>query len=176
VRVWDVESGTELKRITAANPYNAAFSPDDKRIVSGGLHDGTVRVWDVATGKELRHYEGHTATVAGVAFFPDGKRIASASHDGTAHIWRAPEMPKEGEEPAKKKEGRVFKAPGSYTLDVALSPDGKMLARAGAGETVDLWDVVSARPRAGRAIAAVVTSPPNEALKLTTGNSLKGRN
>src|SRR5437868_11349375 len=90
VRVWDVESGTELKRIKAASAYNAAFSPDDKRIVSGGLHDSTVRVWDVATGKELRHYEGHTATVTGVAFFPDGKRIASASHDGTARIWRAP--------------------------------------------------------------------------------------
>jgi WD40 repeat protein len=90
VRVWDVESGTELKRITAANPYNAAFSPDDKRIVSGGLHDNTVRVWDAATGKELRHYEGHRGVVTGVAFFPDGKRIASASHDGTARIWRAP--------------------------------------------------------------------------------------
>src|SRR5947209_3413574 len=81
VRVWDVESGTELKRITAAGPYNAAFSPDGKRIVSGGLHDNTVRVWDAASGKELRHYEGHTASVAGVAYFPDGKRIASASFD-----------------------------------------------------------------------------------------------
>ena len=90
VRVWDVESGTELKRIKAASAYNAAFSPDDKRIVSGGLHDSTVRVWDVATGKELRHYEGHTATVTGVAFFPDGKRLASAGDDGAALVWRAP--------------------------------------------------------------------------------------
>ena len=30
-----------------------------------------------------------------------------------------------------KKPGAVFKAPGSHTLDVALSPDGKILARAG---------------------------------------------
>jgi len=28
--------------------------------------------------------------VSGVAFFPDGKRIASASADGTARIWRMP--------------------------------------------------------------------------------------
>jgi WD40 repeat protein len=25
-----------------------------------------------------------------VTFFPDGKRIASASYDGTVRIWRAP--------------------------------------------------------------------------------------
>src|SRR5438309_2205236 len=48
-----------------------------------------------------------------------------------------------------KKPGAVFKAPGSHTLDVALSPDGKLLARAGTGETggqtVDLWDVASGK-------------------------------
>jgi WD40 repeat protein len=49
-----------------------------------------VRVRDAATGKKLRTYEGHSGIVARVAFFPDGKRIASASHDGTTRIWRAP--------------------------------------------------------------------------------------
>ena len=43
-----------------------------------------------STGTALRAYEGHSGTVAGVAYFPDGRRIASASHDGTARIWRVP--------------------------------------------------------------------------------------
>jgi WD40 repeat protein len=60
-------------------------------LVSGGWHpDKIVRVWDAESGKELRQYEGHTGHVSGVAFFPDGKRIASASADGTARIWREP--------------------------------------------------------------------------------------
>jgi WD40 repeat protein len=90
VRIWDVKSGTELKRIQAAGAYYAAFSPDGNRIVTGGYHDFAVRVWDSETGKELRKYEGHKGIVTGVAFLPDGKRVASASADGTIRIWRAP--------------------------------------------------------------------------------------
>src|SRR4051794_4764359 len=55
-------------------------------------------------------------------------------------------MPKEGEAaPAKKQAGQVFKVPGSGTLDVALSPDGKILARAGTAKTIELWDVASGK-------------------------------
>src|SRR5437868_12892106 len=41
-----------------------------------------------------------------------------------------------------KKPGAIFKAPGSHTLDVALSPDGKIPVRADAGQ-IDGWDVAS---------------------------------
>ena len=93
--IWDVKSGKGLKMIQAHMETDgggvaccAAFSPDGKRIVSGG--HGGVCVWDAETGKELRKYEGHTKLVVSIAYFPDGKRIASASDDGTVRIWRAP--------------------------------------------------------------------------------------
>ena len=38
-------------------------------------------------GKVLRSFEGHTAEVSGLAFFPDGNRFVSVGHDGTLRIW-----------------------------------------------------------------------------------------
>ena len=40
---------------------------------------GTVKVWERRTGQETLTLKGHTDHVTGVAFSPDGHRLASAS-------------------------------------------------------------------------------------------------
>ena len=52
--------------------------------------DNTVKVWDVATGTEVASLRGHSGAVMGVAFSPDGKRLASTSGyrvNGELKIW-----------------------------------------------------------------------------------------
>jgi WD40 repeat protein len=68
--------------------WAAAWSPDGKRIASGG-YDATVQVWDAADGGHAYTYRGHSGGVYALSWSPDGKRIASGSFDQTVQVWLA---------------------------------------------------------------------------------------
>lgn len=93
VRIWDAETGAELKTLKGHTDmvYSASHSPDGKRIVSASS-DETIRIWDAETGAELKTLKGHTGWVCSAVFSPDGRRIVSASVDGTVRIWGFPPL------------------------------------------------------------------------------------
>ena len=66
--------------------YAARFSPDGKRIASGGA-DKYLRTFDVASSQQIRRFEGHTSYVLGVAWKRDGQLLASAGADNTIKVW-----------------------------------------------------------------------------------------
>ena len=129
------------------------FSPDGKRIISGGidqrtdaegrtggglLETGEFKVWDAATGQELFTVRGGDARW--VSFTPDGKQIATIGYEGGAlKLWDAATG-----QPAEPPAPPLFVLPN---CPVSFSPDGKRIACLAATETADLkvWDTTTGR-------------------------------
>ena len=78
-----------------------------------------MRLWDVPGGQPIgQPLTGHTGEIFGVAFSPDGTRLASVGRDGTVRLWDVPGGQPIGD-PLTGHTGQVWA--------VAFSPDGTRL-------------------------------------------------
>ena len=99
----------------------------DGRKVAAGSRDGTVHLWTLdPPGTRPLALAGHTGTVTGVAFGPDGSTVLSAGVDGVLRIWDATSG--EGEELLAGRAGAIRAVACSRaTGGVALAGDRLVL-------------------------------------------------
>ena len=88
VRLWDIESGDEIRRfIHSDSSWCVDLSPDQKTCFSTGAKKDLVE-WDLTTGKVVRRLTGHEHTVFRCAISPDGTRLLSGDGGPEAFEWR----------------------------------------------------------------------------------------
>jgi WD40 repeat protein len=130
ILVWDVRTGRKVPTLPADGvPGEIGRCLRGGRLAVDG-RDHAVEVWDLATGKSAGRFVGHTGTVLGAAFSPDGTRFVTVSFDRTARVWKS----------ATGQELQVLRDHAAAIEYVAFSPDGALLATADRGGLVILRD------------------------------------
>jgi WD40 repeat protein len=120
VRVWNASTGGRMLEVHPGTSLTSVALDPTGQLVAAGVADNVV-VYDARTGKQLGVLAGHTDTVTGVAFSPDGKLIASSSRDRDARVWDAKSL----------KLVKILRRHTAFVSGVAFSPDGRWLATAG---------------------------------------------
>lgn len=136
VRVWQWPAGTLERTIPFGGTYvhAVAWSPDGRQLAAGGGdRAGPVKLFDAASGRLLRKLVGHEDSVTSVRFSRDGKRLLTASFDGTARLWDA----------ASGDELAVFRGHAWWVWSAAFGPDETWIVTASQDGTARVWSVAA---------------------------------
>jgi len=111
-----------------------AYSPDGRRLVSGGL-DNALIVWDAASGEPLKTLRGHAGQVRACCFSADGRRVVSAAHDGTVRVWDVDEY-----EETRIVKPIVLAGHADAVEDADFSPDEQTIVTADRDRIAMVWN------------------------------------
>jgi WD40 repeat protein len=144
-RVWDVGTGKPLAVMRDADPADGfkseiaahyaltaggetlamvhiLYPPPPTNGGPGSYVTIMIRLWDVATARRQRQFTAQ-AGIAGLAYSPDARTLATANTDATVSLW---------EIATGMERGRFrVESPGAAATALAFSADGRLLAVGG---------------------------------------------
>jgi len=158
VRIWEVATGDEVRRLTGATREVTAlaFSPDSKSLAAAG-HGDVLSLWEVHTGRERRRLTAPASRAVkldpdgyrnpdqqsqrfkALEFAPDGKALLAGRADGGLYVWDLT-----ADRPARRAHGHKGAVTG-----LAVCGDGKTVASASIDCTVLVWDIAALRRAPG---------------------------
>jgi WD40 repeat protein len=136
VRLWDTHSGSTIRTFVGHGEgvSSADFNRDGTRLLTGS-GDEIMRLFDVASGELIRTFAGHTNEIRRVRFAVHDTVAISGGWDRSARLWQV-------------ESGATIAVVEheDWVRDLAVSPDGRLLATAGKDGVLALWDAESGKP------------------------------
>ncbi len=136
VSLWDLTSFKESVIKLSASVYHLDFSPDNKALAMG-TQDGEVVILDLATSKQEKLPLRDEQRMRGMAFSPDGNKLAvslSGDPQNIITLWDFPSR-------------KLLRSPLTVNDDfgggMAFNRDSSMFAWVDRKGIVKLWDVVT---------------------------------
>ncbi len=134
IRLWDIESGNEIKQftITQGVPSVVCVSNCGKLLLAGS-NMGWVTVWNLATGEELKSFEAHKDGVRALFYVCRQEAFLTASIDGTLKLWHGETY----------ELIRTFSGHQGAVFVAALSRDAQFMVSGSSDKTMRLWNMMS---------------------------------
>lgn len=140
VRIWDVETGEELRRWfpdPSDNSYvphfgtitDLEFDPSGAYLATAGL-DASAKVWEVKFGAQVANVDTFLGPVETVDWSPDGMRVAMASADGASVIWNLA---------TRQEQARFDGHLGGTVISLDFAPGVPRLVTSGRDGAVKVW-------------------------------------
>jgi WD40 repeat protein len=134
VRLWNLATARETRRLDVATAVQMAFSHDGKTLAILGS-DHEIRMWEVATGEQRCRFQATQSGVGVLEFTPDDRFLAAACADESVRIWDA----------LTGKRVRSLVGHFGAIEALAVSPDSRRLASGGADGVIHIWDLGAGR-------------------------------
>lgn len=164
VHLWDLATGAELATLPGHSGWiqSLAFAPDGRHLASAAsLNDHVVAVWDLEQ-RRLRHALTHDKAVHDLAWTRDGRALVTATDEVV--VWNLDNGGRLGEIAVDPR--------GAAQRALRPSPDGKLLAIDGAGETVHVYDTSSWAEAVRLPASALIGWQPDGALVVHRGGEV----
>lgn len=135
VTLWQLPSAESLCVFTNTSPGAACLSPDENYLLAD--EGGHPQLWNLQSAPPRREaaLDPSQASIAGAAFSPDGRLLATAGKGAVIRLWSVP---------SGRELGR-FTGHTRLVISLAFNPDGRTLASICDDRTVRLWHVASQR-------------------------------